>query len=45
MMQFYHAFTVAGRSMPAFGATRNNWILMAGTATAFKVHLLAMYTP
>ncbi|MBE7543096.1 MAG: HAD-IC family P-type ATPase [Bryobacteraceae bacterium] len=46
LMQFYHVFNCRSEYSSAFGVPlRNNWILMAGTATAFGVHLLAMYTP
>ena len=46
LMQFYHVFNCRSEYSSAFRVPlRNNWILMAGTATAFGVHLLAMYTP
>ncbi|MCL4794485.1 MAG: HAD-IC family P-type ATPase [Bryobacteraceae bacterium] len=46
IMQFYHVFNCRSEYSSAFRVPlRNNWILMAGTATAFGVHLLAMYTP
>jgi P-type Ca2+ transporter type 2C len=46
LMQFYHVFNCRSEYSSAFRVPlRNNWILIAGTATAFVVHLLAMYTP
>jgi len=46
LMQFYHVFNCRSEYSSAFRVPlRNNWILIAGTATAFGVHLLAMYTP
>lgn len=46
LMQFYHVFNCRSEYSSAFRVPlRNNLILIAGTTTAFIVHLLAMYTP